>query len=293
MKNINKLILPLTFIISCTMSFSANARLNSPLVARNAVFDGVLQSKLKSILSPQDFNNFNSNLDEFSASYTLKSGATYYEATRNGLNAASALVVSPGGYYYVAYKLPNNNQIVYITNDNNCTEEPHDAIKVFSHAFVDKPTIISSKSTSVNTGSHSCNGVYGKIKKANYRFITSSITTDRKKIKVKKNKGKKMAKKAAVSIWGASVANKWNMNDELAAVVGEAINQIRKCSDSSRLVPRPPFYGTKPWRVYFALYGTRVIDYNVRLRNHKYYRTCIFSTAGNLRNRAENASRGI
>ncbi len=222
----NKLILPLALSIGCTMAFSANAiETDSTSIARNMVLDGGLQNKLRSILSPQDFSNFNSNLDEFSSPYTLKSGATYYEATRNGLNAGSALVVSPEGFYYVAYKLPNNNQIVYITNDASCSTEPHDAIKVFSHKFANNPTIISSKSTNMNTNAHSCNGVYGN-KEVKKNLATHSITT----YASGESTAQQMTRKSAVSIWGTGITNGWNMNNQLAGVVGQAVNQIRTCS---------------------------------------------------------------
>ncbi len=290
MRNINKIILPLVFSIGCTMSFSANAiEMNSTTsIARNTVLDGAFQSKLRSILSPQDFNNFNSNLDDFSPPYTLKSGATYYEATKSGLSAGSAIVVDPKGFYYVAYKLPNNNQIVYVTNDKNCNTEPHDAIKVFSHKFTNNPTIISSKSMSVNPISHSCNGVYGnqKIKKnLGMRSITtyaSGETTEQQ-----------MTRSSAESIWGSSVTNNWEMNDDLAAVVGQAVNEIRTCSANFNLVPKPPAYGTIPGLLYFAKYGLQVVRYNSGLQSNLTYKACIVTAAVNYRSAAEMASLGI
>lgn len=285
----NKFLLPALLSVGCTLSFSANAmELDSSTVARNTVLDGSIQAKLRTILSPQDFNNFNSNLDEFAAPYVLKSGATYYEATRNNLNSGSALVISPNGFYYAAYKLPNSNQIVYVTNDSTCNAEPHDAIKVFSHKFTDNPTIISSKSISSNVSSHNCNMVYGnqEVKK---NSATRSITT----YASGENSAQQMTRKSAESIWGASVTNRWDMNNQLAGVVGQAVNQIRTCSANFSLVPKPPAYGSVPGLLYFAQYGAQVIRYNTGLQGNSAYRACIVKAAANYRSAAEMASAGI
>lgn len=289
MKTINKILFSTLLSVGCMFSYSANAMdLDSSTVARNTVLDGGLQSKLRNVLSPQDFNNFNSNLDEFAAPYVLKSGATYYEATKNNLNAGSALVVSPNGFYYAAYKLPNSNQIVYVTNDKTCNTEPHDAIKVFSHKFTDNPTIVSSKSLTTNDSSHSCNGIYGnqEVKK---NSVTRSVTT----YASGENAAQQMTRKSAESIWGATVTNRWDMNNQLASVVGQAVNQIRTCSANFSLVPKPPAYGSVPGLLYFAQYGAQVIRYNTGLQGNSAYRACIVKAAANYRSAAEMASAGI
>lgn len=204
----------LLLIITMGLSLSINAQSVDDNVARQVILDGALQAKLRMILSPQDFNNFNTNLDDFSIPYTLKSKATYYEAMRNGLNAGSAIVISPDDYYYVAYKLPNNNQIVYITNDKNCSSEPHDAIKIFANRFGNNPVILTSKSMSEKKGNHSCYNVYGnkEVKKNTVTPITTYASGERQE--------QQMTRKSAESIWTASVTNSWNMNSELANVVG-------------------------------------------------------------------------
>ena len=124
MKTMNRTLFSALLFVGCILSCSVNAMdLDQSAVARNTVLDGDVQAKLRRVLSPQDFNNFNSNLDNFSVPYVLKSGATYYEATKGNLNAGSALVISPNGLLYVSYKLPNSSQIVYVTNDKFCNND--------------------------------------------------------------------------------------------------------------------------------------------------------------------------
>lgn len=142
--------------------------------ARNTVLDGGLQSQLQTQLERNDYNNFYSNLEDFSAPYTLKNGSKFYEARRDNLNSASAIVIDSQGYFYVAYKMPNSNNITYITNDGSCNKEVHDAIKVFANTF-ESNKIIFSNPTKINSTSHSCEEVYGKALLKNRSFERAHI----------------------------------------------------------------------------------------------------------------------
>ena len=125
-------------------------------------FNGARQSQIQTQITRNDYNNFYSNLEDFSAPYTLKNGSKFYEARRDSLSSASAIVVDPQGYFYLAYKMPNSNSITYITNDGSCNKEVHDAIKVFANTFAKNQRIIFSNPTKINSTPHSCKGVYGK-----------------------------------------------------------------------------------------------------------------------------------
>lgn len=158
MKNIIYPILLLS-TVGLTM-ISANAT-DTIASARNTVLDRGLQSQLQTQLERNDYNNFYSNLEDFSAPYTLTNGSKYYEARRDNLNSASAIVIDPQGYFYLAYKIPNFNNITYITNDGSCDTEVHDAIKVFANLYGENNKIIFSNPIKKNNTSHSCKEVYG------------------------------------------------------------------------------------------------------------------------------------
>lgn len=215
-------------------TISANAA-DSISSARSAVLDGGLQSQLQTHLKVSDYNNFYSNLEDFSAPYTLKNGSKFYEARRDNLNSASAVVVDPKGYFYVAYKTPSSKSITYITNDGNCNKEVHKAIKVFASTFEGKPNIIFSNPVKINKTSHSCEGVYGKplLKNRSLARVAANETEDQQQTRL-----------AAESIWSPTITNNWNMNEAVANVVGTAVNEISRCSANFSLVPKPPAYGT-------------------------------------------------
>lgn len=272
----------LSFVVGLTIT-SANAT-DSIASARMAVLDGSLQSQLQTQLKRNDYNNFYSNLEDFSAPYTLKNGSIFYEARRDNLNAASAIVVDPQGYFYVAYKIPNSNSITYITNDGGCNKEVHDAIKVFANTFEGNNKIIFSNPTKTNNTSHSCKGVYGNrlLKSQSFERAYSNESTAQQE-----------TRRSAESIWSTSITNNWNMNEELADVVGTTVNAIRTCSANFSLVPKPPAYGPIPGLSYFAKYASQVIKYNSGLQASTTYRTCVVSAARNFRTAAELASMGI
>lgn len=126
------------------------------------------QSKLKAQLSPQDYERFNFNLKNFSATTQLNSGGKYYEGRRDDLGTMSGIVITPDGYFYLAYTLPSNTadarpqSIIYVTNDGVCNAEVHDAIKVVAKVMMINPMInFSNPRQAINTP-HSCDNVYGR-----------------------------------------------------------------------------------------------------------------------------------
>lgn len=252
--------------------------------ARSTLLDGSLQSQLQTQLTRNDYNNFYSNLETFSSPYTLKNGSKFYEARRDSLDSASAIVIDPKGYFYIAYKIPNSKNITYVTNDSSCNEEVHDAIKVFANTFEANHKIVFSKTIKVNNTPHSCRGVYNKpiLNNRSFERSTTSESVDQQQTRI-----------SAESIWSESITNNWNMNEAVADVVGTAVNEIRTCSANFSLVPKPPAYGTIPGLKYFRNYVTQVIMYNLGLQRNFIYRTCVVSAARNFRTAAELASLGL
>ena len=161
----------LSFVMGLAM-LPANAE-NSIASARSTLLSEILQSKLQTHLKLNDYNNFYSNLEDFSSPYSLKNGSKFYEARRDELGSASAIVIDPEGYFYLAYKMPESNEIKYITNDGSCNKEAHDAIKVFANTFQGNNKIIFSNSIKVNNRPHVCNEIYGNLILRNGRLKRS------------------------------------------------------------------------------------------------------------------------
>lgn len=87
----------LSFVLGLVV-VSANAE-DSIASARSTLLSEVLQSQLQTHLKLNDYNNFYSNLEDFSSPYTLKNGSKFYEARRDNLNSASAIVIDPQDYF--------------------------------------------------------------------------------------------------------------------------------------------------------------------------------------------------
>lgn len=279
-----KIIYPVLLSSAVVLTATSAHATDSSTSARNTVLDGHLQSRLQTQLARYDYNNFYSNLETFSSPYTLKNGSKFYEARRDSLNAASAIVIDPKGYFYIAYKIPSSKNITYLTNDGSCSKEVHDAIKVFANTFEENPKIVFSNTTKVNNTPHDCEGVYSKPLLKNRRFERAVAN---------ENADQQQTRLSAESIWSVSITNNWNMNEALAEVVGTAVNEIRTCSANFALVPKPPAYGTIPGMKYFRKYATQVIKYNLGLQKNTIYRTCVVSAARNFRTAAELASLGL
>ena len=143
-------------------------------VAEQFLLSDNTKNWLKSALPPQDYKNFYNNAVYFNATSTLKNGSKYYEARQNndfksydeGLGLISGIVVSPDGFFYLAYTQPNSqsnsNPMTYITNDSKCQSEVHDAIKVVSHIYQKSPDFRLVKSTQEKPTNHDCGEVYGR-----------------------------------------------------------------------------------------------------------------------------------
>lgn len=266
MKFVTKTRLLPILVLSCSAYANANVQSDDPAIETQRVFASAdTQQKLRTILSAKDYDNFVSNLKDYSVAFQTKSGATYYQAT-NGDNASSVLLVGSNGLYYIAYKLADSNQITYITNDAKCGEKPHDAIKVFAHSFGAKDSIVMNPSLSQEQGNHECSQVYGNatVARLGTGIIMYSV----------ENQAQKNARKVAENLWGTEVKG-WEMNEQLAISLGKVVNEIQNCSASFKLVPKPPRYGSIPGLSYFASYGVKAFNYVAGVNKDKAYKTCI------------------
>lgn len=173
-----RILLPLVFLLALAISSCVSlspvnpASLDTTAFTKKVLLSKKVQTQLKQQLKPYDYHQFNLNLKDFSASTRLRDGSVFYEARRDKLNAVSAVVLHPNGYFYLAYKQPNATSITYITNDGICNEEVHDAIKVASKVMMTQPKVTFSRPTEIITTAHSCEAIYGRLDLKSPVFIS-------------------------------------------------------------------------------------------------------------------------
>lgn len=99
----------------------------------------------------------------------------------------------------------------------------------------------------------------------------------------------------AGNIWTPSLAAGWEMNNDVAVVLGTATQEIYKCSEAFALVPKPvplPILTFGALVLYFAKYSLNVVNYFKALLQHRTYRACVVTAAANYRTPMELASMG-
>jgi len=104
---------------------------------------------------------------------------------------------------------------------------------------------------------------------------------------------KDAAKAIATNIWGASIANSWEYNEDVGVVLSQAVQAITTCSNNFSLVPKPPGYGAAPGLLYIGKYFAKITSYLTGVKKQPTYRTCIVTVAAKYRSAMEMASLGI
>ena len=99
-----------------------------PQIALNPKIQTELQTLLK-----HDYLKFQSNFDNYSAPYLLKTDEALYYEGRSGssLDASSAIVFKDGRLFAAIY-FSNTKTLKYFSNDASCSEQLHPAIQVFA-----------------------------------------------------------------------------------------------------------------------------------------------------------------
>ena len=96
------------------------------------VLNPKIQTGLQTLLK-HDYLKFQSNFDNYSAPYLLKTDeALYYEGRSvSSLDASSAIVFKDGRLFAAIY-FSNTKTLKYFSNDASCSEQLHPAIQVFA-----------------------------------------------------------------------------------------------------------------------------------------------------------------
>ena len=99
-----------------------------PQIASNQKIQTELQKLLK-----HDYPKFQSNFENYSTPYLLKTDeALYYEGrSETSLDASSAIVFEDGRLFAAIY-FAKAKKLRYFSNDTSCSEQLHPAIKVFA-----------------------------------------------------------------------------------------------------------------------------------------------------------------
>lgn len=99
-----------------------------PQIALNPKIQTELQILLK-----HDYLKFQSNFDNYSVPYLLKTDEALYYEGRSGtsLDASSAIVFKDGRLFAAIY-FAKTKTLKYFSNDASCSEQLHPAIQVFA-----------------------------------------------------------------------------------------------------------------------------------------------------------------
>lgn len=96
------------------------------------VLNPKIQTELQTLLK-DDYLKFQSNFDNYSAPYLLKTDvALYYEGrSASSLDASSAIIFEDGRLFAAIY-YSTTKTLKYFNNDASCSEQLHPAIQVFA-----------------------------------------------------------------------------------------------------------------------------------------------------------------
>ena len=99
-----------------------------PQIALNSKIQTELQALLK-----HDYLKFQSNFDNYSVPYLLKTDEALYYEGRSGssLDASSAIVFKDGRLFAAIY-FAKAKKLKYFSNDASCSEQLHPAIQIFA-----------------------------------------------------------------------------------------------------------------------------------------------------------------
>ena len=91
-----------------------------------------IQTELQKLLI-HDYKKFQSNFENYSAPYLLKTDeALYYEGRSTSSSDASSAIVFKDGRLFAAIYFAKTKTLKYFSNDASCSKQLHPAIQVFA-----------------------------------------------------------------------------------------------------------------------------------------------------------------
>ena len=135
-----------------------------------------IQTELQTLLK-HDYLKFQSNFDNYSAPYLLKTDeALYYEGrSASSLDASSAIVFKDGRLFAAIY-FAETKALKYFSNDASCSEQLHPAIQVFAQQreiqSIEYPTARADNILKYHLGlAAQCEAYIEKLKKGKSSFL--------------------------------------------------------------------------------------------------------------------------
>lgn len=247
-------------------------------ITRSQILDPNLHAKLKENLSEEDYQNWSANLKEMGNPIDLGNGSIYYEAFKDeNLDTASGIVLNDNGLFYLMYKHPTTNKLVYVSNDATCSNGSHFMTLSFAKGQniqgIDKK-----QSKEMQSVQHNCEQIYLSPTQMQMRNGTKPDLLPKAEAD--------NLRKTAVAIWG-SQASSWTMNRSLADVTAKAVIDIKDCSNTMSFVPSPVGV-TKPTYSYIRNQITKIVSslLGVKKTDKQNY-ACIKSVALKTRHLAQ------
>lgn len=239
---------------------------------------------LQSVLG-NDYPAFVANAENWGAPAQLKDGGLYVEVWRNSdspIRQTSAFVLYSDGTVYAAFSAPGAFQIKYATNNLNEKFILPLALQVWYRQFnqsipiitIDFLPVQNKKSILPSSGS-STNGV---------QFVTPYAR------EVWGDEERNRVSAVASAIWAPYIVANWDINPDVADLVGAAVNSIRLCSQAMALIPEPTFL---PNRGYIIEYFEQLPNKIVGVLANQTYKVCVNQAALNYQSPIEMASLGV
>lgn len=239
--------------------------------------DQNVQSELRQLLGP-DYEDFTVNFQDWAAPAKLRDGGLFVEGWQEGhyLNKTSVFIAYPDGRIYAAYIGEDKGVLRYYTNSNGYTNELPPALKVW-YRILERPVNILYMSALQNPNPATSPQGDAPV---GARFLALSPEEQDE------------MRSVAASIWGSSLANGWEMNEDVGDVLSQATDSIVTCSAAFSLVPKPPNFAPPGW-LYIINNSVSIVTYVLGVSNSQPYKICVTVAAANYRTAIEMASLGI
>lgn len=246
-------------------------------ITRTQILDPNLHAKLKENLTEEDYQNWSANLKEMGSPIAMSNGMVYYEAFKDSeRTVSSGIVLGDNGLFYLMYKHPTTNKLVYVSNDATCNNGAHYMSLPFAKTQ-NAQGIDKKQANTMQTVSHNCEQIYMSPNQINLRNGRTEQPLTRAEADA--------LRQTAIAIWG-NEAKSWTMNRQLADVTNEAVRAIKRCNGNIELVPTPAGV-TKPGIGYISKYFKQLISKitGIKSSNKQNY-ACIQTVAGSTKAKA-------
>ena len=273
MTSIQKMILVSMFLLTPALTAHAEAVTNLSRYASlqnvpHIIADSRIQRNLQSLLGV-NYPAFLKNFQHWAAPAFLKDGGLYVEGWRDSkqkIRQTSVFVIYPDGRIYAAYILPESSTVKYFTNASDHRHTLHPALRVWMRQFEQPMDVI-------------------------YPKLGPTVAADKLAMLLMSPSDQNQLCTVVASIWSQSLADGWEMNEDVGNVASDATSSILNCSAAFSLVPKP--VGFLPGVGYLVSNASNVVLYITGVKGNRQYKICVDTAARSYRSAIELASLGI